>query len=158
MIGVLVVCVVIAVSVVVGLILRNRDGRAHATTRQDSPLAEVLRGRLGSNATMVQFSSAFCQPCRATRRILEEVTVMVPGVSHVEIDAEENLDLVRALDVRRTPTVLFLGPAGDVQQRSPADLDVSDPVGRLRLDQLGGDAFERLGILHEGDRQVECAQ
>ena len=134
MIGVLVVCVVIAVSVVVGLILRNRDGRAHATIQQDSPLAEVLRGRLGSNATMVQFSSAFCQPCRATRRILEEVTVMVPGVSHVEIDAEENLDLVRALDVRRTPTVLFLGPAGDVQQRAsgqPRKVDVIAALGRV---------------------------
>ena len=134
MTGVLVALGVILVSVGVGFALRRRSGRAHPTTRPDSPLAEHLRGRLGSNATMVQFSSAFCQPCRATRRILEEVTVMVPGVSHVEIDAEENLDLVRALDVRRTPTVLFLGPAGDVQQRAsgqPRKVDVIAALGRV---------------------------
>jgi len=133
-IGVLVVLVVIAGSVGVGLLVKHRNGRARPTIRVNSPLAEHLRGRLGSNATMVQFSSAFCQPCRATRRILEEVTVMVPGVSHVEIDAEENLDLVRALDVRRTPTVLFLGPAGDVQQRAsgqPRKVDVIAALGRV---------------------------
>jgi thiol-disulfide isomerase/thioredoxin len=133
-IGVLVVVVVIAASVVVGLVMRPRNGRARPTTIVGSPIAEYLRGRLGSNATMVQFSSAFCQPCRATRRILEEVTVMVPGVSHVEIDAEENLDLVRALDVKRTPTVLFLGPAGDVQERAsgqPRKVDVIAALGRV---------------------------
>ena len=70
---------------------------------------------------MVQFSSAFCQPCRATRRILEEVTTMVPGVSHVEIDAEDHLDLVRELDIRRTPTVLFLD-AGGVQRKHASGL------------------------------------
>ena len=134
MIGVLVVLVVISASVAVGVVVKHRNGRARPTTQVNSPLAEHLRGRLGSNATMVQFSSAFCQPCRATRRILEEVTVMVPGVSHVEIDAEENLDLVRALDVRRTPTVLFLGPAGDLQQRAsgqPRKVDVIAALARV---------------------------
>ncbi len=90
---------------------------------QSAALAAALDGRLGERATMVQFSSAFCQPCRATRRILEEVTVLVPGVSHVEIDAEDNLDLVRALDIRRTPTVLFLdstGSSASTRAGSPA--------------------------------------
>ena len=49
-------------------------------------------------------------------------------------------------------------PAGDVEQRAPADLDVADAVGRLGLDQLGGDPLERLGVLHQRDRQVERAQ
>jgi thiol-disulfide isomerase/thioredoxin len=86
-----------------------------------SALTEVLDGRLGERATVVQFSSAFCQPCRATRRILEEVTTMVPGVSHVEIDAEDHLDLVRELDIRRTPTVLFLDAKG-VQRKHASGL------------------------------------
>ncbi len=85
-----------------------------------SALVAALDGRLGGAATMVQFSSAFCQPCRATRRILEEVAVMVPGVSHVEIDAEDNLDLVRALDIRRTPTVLFLDCGAASSASTPA--------------------------------------
>lgn len=69
-------------------------------------------GRRGERATLLQFSSAFCAPCRATRRVLADVAGTVPGVSHVEVDAEDNLDLVRALGVMRTPTTLVLDARG----------------------------------------------
>ena len=62
----------------------------------------------GERATLLQFSSAFCAPCRATRRILADVRRTVPGVTHVEVDAEEHLDLVRASGSLRTPTTLVL--------------------------------------------------
>ncbi|HYF74064.1 MAG TPA: thioredoxin family protein [Nocardioides sp.] len=67
---------------------------------------------LGEKATLLQFSSAFCAPCRATRRTLTEVTEVVPGVEHLEVDAEHHLELVRALGVMRTPTTLVLDAAG----------------------------------------------
>lgn len=110
------------------------DIEADEPSPQAAALAAALDGRLGERATMVQFSSAFCQPCRATRRILEEVTVLVPGVSHVEIDAEDNLDLVRALDIRRTPTVLFLDATGAVRKHAsgqPRKADVIAALGDL---------------------------
>jgi MYXO-CTERM domain-containing protein len=66
----------------------------------------------GERATLVQFSSAFCAPCRTTRVVLDEVARREDGVEHVEVDAEQHLDLVRALDVRRTPTTLILDAAG----------------------------------------------
>jgi thiol-disulfide isomerase/thioredoxin len=66
----------------------------------------------GERATLLQFSSAFCAPCRATRRTLAEVADEVPGVTHVEIDAEHHLELVRALGVLRTPTTLVLDGDG----------------------------------------------
>ena len=69
-------------------------------------------GQRGERATLLQFSSAFCAPCRATRRILVDVATTVPGVTHVEIDAEEHLDLVRRLGVLRTPTTLVLDGSG----------------------------------------------
>jgi len=77
-----------------------------------------LGGALGERATLVQFSTAFCQPCRATRRILADVSALVPGVRHVEIDAESRLDLVRRLEVTGTPTVLVLDGAGAVVKRA----------------------------------------
>jgi thiol-disulfide isomerase/thioredoxin len=67
---------------------------------------------LGERATLLQFSSAFCAPCRATRRILGEVVELVPGVAHIEVDAEHHLDLVRRLGVLRTPTTLVLDARG----------------------------------------------
>jgi thiol-disulfide isomerase/thioredoxin len=66
----------------------------------------------GERATLLQFSSAFCAPCRATRRVLSEVAATVPGVVHVEIDAEKSLGLVRRLGVERTPTTLVLDADG----------------------------------------------
>jgi thiol-disulfide isomerase/thioredoxin len=80
-------------------------------------VASVLLGtaydeRRGERATLLQFSSAFCAPCRATRRVLDDVARQVPGVVHVEVDAEEHLDLVRALGILRTPTTLVLDAVG----------------------------------------------
>lgn len=67
---------------------------------------------LGERATLLQFSSAFCAPCRATRRVLDEIAAVVPGVAHVEVDAEQHLDLVRRLGIARTPTTLVLDRRG----------------------------------------------
>ncbi len=67
---------------------------------------------LGERATLLQFSSAFCAPCRATRRVLADVAEMVPGVVHVEVDAERHLALVRRAKVTRTPTTLILDSQG----------------------------------------------
>ena len=72
----------------------------------------MIGAALGSRATLVQFSSAFCSPCRATRALLEDVTAEMADVVHVEIDAEANLELVRTLDIRSTPTTLFLDRNG----------------------------------------------
>jgi thiol-disulfide isomerase/thioredoxin len=89
---------------------------------------------LGERATLVQFSTAFCTPCRATRRILGEVAGMIDGVAHVEIDAESHLDLVRRLDIRRTPTVLVVGPDGRIVKRAsgqPRKADVMAAIDEL---------------------------
>jgi thiol-disulfide isomerase/thioredoxin len=72
----------------------------------------VAKVQPGERATLVQFSSAFCAPCRATKRILGDVAGVVPGVVHVEIDAEHHLEVVRRLGVLRTPTTLILDGTG----------------------------------------------
>ncbi|MCX4849767.1 thioredoxin family protein [Streptomyces sp. NBC_00893] len=95
--------------------------------------AARIGAELGERATLVQFSSAFCQPCRATRRTLAEVARMVDGVSHVEIDAEAHLTLVRELEISRTPTVLVLDAAGRIVRRAvgqPRTVDVVAALGQ----------------------------
>ncbi|MBR8744533.1 thioredoxin family protein [Nocardiopsis sp. MG754419] len=95
--------------------------------------AEQIGAELGTRATLVQVSSAFCQPCRATRRVLEDVAAMVEGVSHVEVDAESHLELVRRLEVRGTPTVFVLDAAGRIVRRAqgqPRKADVIAALGR----------------------------
>ena len=88
---------------------------------------------LGERATLLQFSSAFCAPCRATRRILADVAAMVPGVTHIEVDAEHHLDLVRRVGVLRTPTTLVLDATGREVTRAtgaPTKPDVVAALGR----------------------------
>jgi len=74
--------------------------------------AAVIGVELGSRVTMVQFSSAFCSPCRATKALLEDMVKTMPDVRYAHIDAESHLELVRELDIRSTPTTLFLNASG----------------------------------------------
>ena len=81
-------------------------------------LEALPEAQLGERATLLQFSSAFCAPCRATRTILSDVADVVPGVVHLEVDAEHHLELVRTLGVLRTPTTLVLDAAGRESTRA----------------------------------------
>jgi thiol-disulfide isomerase/thioredoxin len=88
---------------------------------------------LGERATLLQFSSAFCAPCRATRRTLAEVETMVDGVRHIELDAESHLDLVRRLDILRTPTVLVLDATGAIVTRASGQPRKPDVIAALGI-------------------------
>jgi thiol-disulfide isomerase/thioredoxin len=147
MIGLLVALAAIAVATVFGFVWRSRDGvlrpqsrdpqggdvetlsAQHAATKRLS--AGDLGAPLGERATLVQFSTAFCAPCRATRRTLDEVARMVDGVQHVEIDAESRLDLVRRLNIIRTPTVLVLDASGHIVQRASGQPRKADVIAVL---------------------------
>ncbi|WP_330292890.1 TlpA family protein disulfide reductase [Streptomyces sp. NBC_00576] len=120
MTGIVMCVAVLAAASAFGVLHRRRSGRVRVRGRDDGKRlgAAELGESLGERATLVQFSSAFCAPCRATRRVLGEVAGVVPGVTHVEIDAEEHLDLVRRLDILKTPTVLVLDADGRIVRRA----------------------------------------
>ncbi|MEY9877800.1 thiol-disulfide isomerase/thioredoxin [Streptacidiphilus sp. MAP12-33] len=119
--GLVVALVVLAAATVFGLVRRARDGRLRTAGRGDDVLrlsAEELGQSLGDRATLVQFSTSFCATCPGTRRLLTDVAGRTQGVRHVEIDAEDRLDLVRRAEVMRTPTVLVLDRDGRVVRRA----------------------------------------
>jgi thiol-disulfide isomerase/thioredoxin len=145
--GLIALAAVLAAACVLGLALRHRAGRFRAGTPVASgpggmtgePDADVLTeadlgGPLGAQATLVQFSTAFCAPCRPTRQILAQVAGMVDGVTHVEVDAVARLDLVRRLRINSTPTVLVLDAAGTIVKRAvglPRKADVIAALGSV---------------------------
>jgi hypothetical protein len=63
--------------------------------------------------------------------VLGEVAGMIPGVTHVELDAEDNLDLVRRLDILKTPTVLVLDADGNVVRRATGQPRKADVIAAL---------------------------
>jgi thiol-disulfide isomerase/thioredoxin len=95
--------------------------------------AEQLGQELGRQATLVQFSTAFCQPCRAAKVVLASVAAAADGVRHIEIDAESHLDLVREVGIMRTPTTLILDAEGRITARAtgvPRKDQVLAAIGR----------------------------
>ncbi|NUR96227.1 MAG: thioredoxin family protein [Kribbellaceae bacterium] len=128
---------VLAGAVVAGVVLSVLkawiDGRFRGKSEDDVErvTAAEVGGELGERATLLQFSSAFCAPCRATRRTLAEVEGMVDGVRHVELDAESHLELVRRLDILRTPTTLILDGTGAVVKRASGAPRKPDVIAAL---------------------------
>ncbi|MFG3201228.1 TlpA family protein disulfide reductase [Streptomyces sp. NPDC048192] len=133
MTGVMVCVAVLLVASAAGVLHRRRSGRVRVRGRDDGKRLgpAELGGELGERATLVQFSSAFCAPCRATRRVLGEVADMVPGVTHVEIDAEAHLGLVRDLEILKTPTVLVLDADGRIVRRATGQPRKADVIAAL---------------------------
>jgi thiol-disulfide isomerase/thioredoxin len=142
--GLIVLAAALLVATVLGVTLRRRAGRfrpgsagtdARPSRDGTGTLTEAdLGSSLGRQATLVQFSTAFCAPCRPTRQILAQVAGMVDGVTHVEIDAASRLDLVRRLRINSTPTVLVLGPDGEIVTRAaglPRKADVIAALGSV---------------------------
>ncbi|KQY56946.1 MULTISPECIES: TlpA family protein disulfide reductase [unclassified Nocardioides] len=122
--GQIVLLVVVPLALAFGVWRAYADGRFRGThkvhgapeveeERVESILdATDIEHTLGEKATLLQFSSAFCAPCRATRRVLSDIAGIVPGVEHIEVDAEHHLELVRRVGILRTPTTLVLDPHG----------------------------------------------
>lgn len=126
-----------------GLVMRRRAGRFRTAPAAAAASPEVLTeddlgGPLGRQATLVQFSTAFCAPCRPTRQILAQVADMVDGVSHVEVDAADRLDLVRRLRISSTPTVLVLDPQGAIVRRASGLPRKADVIAALGVAVPGG--------------------
>ena len=131
--NVAILLVALAAATLAGLAYRRRTGHFRGAVDATEERAAVehasvpgrlsvtpteLRAELGERATLLQFSSAFCAPCRATRHVLDDVADVVPGVAHVELDAEHHLDLVRRLGVHRTPTTFVLDARGGIVTRA----------------------------------------
>ena len=103
--------------------VRSRNGALRPAAQAPVSALDPVFERLGvrpaeADLTVVQFSTAFCAPCRTTRARLEQLGSTRPGLAYVHVDAESHLEEVRALDVRRTPTLFYLRRDGSLLGRS----------------------------------------
>jgi thiol-disulfide isomerase/thioredoxin len=112
---------VLALSAAFGIYRKLSDGKLRA---QVVPPQQGLIEHLHLNhdhppqVTFLQFSSEFCQPCRVTNKVLEEVTNSFPAICHIELDVVEHMDLVKTYGISRTPTTLIIDKAGTVHFRA----------------------------------------
>jgi thiol-disulfide isomerase/thioredoxin len=110
----------VVVATVVGLVWRSRTGRVVARSgegRVTPSEVGTTASAFGTKATLLQFSTQFCAPCRTTARVLGEIGSARDGVEHVEIDLTDRPDLARRFSVLQTPTTLVLDGKGTVRAR-----------------------------------------
>ena len=117
---------VLLLSSIYGLWFRNSRGNVKVHTAPAVSELEIGT-KFGTRITLLQFSSAFCTPCRATRGLLRDITKDLSDVKHVDIDAESHLELVRKLDIRSTPTTLILDHYG---------IEIGRAVGAPKREQV----------------------
>lgn len=64
-----------------------------------------------AGASLLFFSSSFCEPCMATRAVLRDVSALVPAARIVELDVARATDEAERAGIRSTPTVVVLDAA-----------------------------------------------
>ena len=117
---------ILLISTVIGLLYRRRNGVITKKRRLHISEAEFA-GRYGARVTILQFSTTFCSQCRAAKALISDVVKDEKDISYLEIDAESNLALVRKVDVRSTPTTIFLDKGG---------YEIARATGAPKRDQL----------------------
>lgn len=103
---------VLAASTLFGIWFQRRSGQIKSRDESWEIRSSDVGEKLGSRMTLLQFSSAFCAPCRTTRLLLSSMTEQIPDVKHIDVDAESHLELARRLNILSTPTTIVLDSDG----------------------------------------------
>ena len=114
------------VSMIMGIIWRINLGKVKSKVRLAISESE-LGVKLGKLGTVVVFTTTFCSECRTAKAIVKDIVKDFKDIAYVEIDAESNLDLVRRVDIRSTPTTMFLDSEG---------FEIARAKGAPKRDQL----------------------
>ena len=117
---------ILLISTAIGFYYRSKNGVIRKKRRLHISEAEFA-GAYGKRVSILQFSTTFCSQCRAAKSLISDVVKDEKDISYLEIDAESNLALVRKVDVRSTPTTIFLDMDG---------YEIARATGAPKRDQL----------------------
>ena len=125
-----------------GLAWRSRTGRVR-TTGGDAATNDLglAADSLGTAATLVQFSTAYCSRCPSTARQLAAIADDYDGVRHVEIDLRRTGPTSpTASTCCRRPTTLILDADGAVQRPASAACPARTTCATASTTSPGGPA------------------
>ena len=103
-----------------GVLHRATQGRARTIPTRwntDSRIVSIEGVVLGARATLLQFSTEVCTPCKSTARVLDDLASRTESVTHVDLDVTHRPDLASRYRVLQTPTTLILDGDGAVRAR-----------------------------------------
>lgn len=129
----------VVVATALGLLWRSRTGRIREYSHSDQviDLASIAPDALaGIGATLLQFSTEVCAPCKATHSLLSDLAGSRSGVSHVDVDITRRADLANRFKLLQSPTTFILDARGVVRARiggAPRREDITAELDRLTL-------------------------
>lgn len=132
--GVIALATVLLVVGAVAVTRRRFDGRVRTATAPRFTLAQVGIVAPADTVTVVQFSGQFCAICPQARTVVDRVLRDHPDLAQIEVDVAEHPEAVRALDIRRTPTLLIVDEQGEVVHRAsgmPREAELRQAVSGL---------------------------
>ncbi|MCM3500501.1 thioredoxin family protein [Microbacterium sp. P26] len=117
-VALLLLVALVAVTTVIGLVVRHRQGRARAVDSVEIVDPQRLGvDALGGEATLLQFSTEMCSRCPGVHRMLSAVARTRDGVRHLDVDLTHRPDIAQHFRVLQTPTTLVLDRRGIVRTR-----------------------------------------
>jgi thiol-disulfide isomerase/thioredoxin len=99
---------------------RATQGRARTISpgrNGDARIVSIDGVALGGRATLLQFSTEVCAPCKSTARVLDDLAARTEDVAHVDLDVTHRPELASRYRVLQTPTTLILDADGAVRAR-----------------------------------------
>ena len=127
----------VGASTLIGLLWRATTGRIHEVVRSNERIhvSELLPGAVaGSSATLLQFSTKFCSPCRTTNSLLGALAAELPGIAHVDVDVSSRPALADRFSLLQSPTTFILDATGAVRARiggAPRLADLRTELSRI---------------------------
>jgi thiol-disulfide isomerase/thioredoxin len=119
------IALLIIVVLIAGTIWKARTGRAKLVRSGEvvdlGKLKATKAGKavtsFGQKATLVQFSTEVCSACVQTAKYFKELEKTTAGLSHIEVDITDRMELAAHFNIMQTPTTLILDKNGRVQAR-----------------------------------------
>ncbi len=116
----LVVLALVAFATALGFVWQSQQGRVRhpKPVHVDIPTTGLpSHSELGKRATLLQFSTEVCAPCKATHTVLDGIARDTQDVTHVDLDLTHRPDLANHFGIMQTPTTLILDATGTVRAR-----------------------------------------
>ncbi|MEP6480738.1 MAG: thioredoxin family protein [Rhodoglobus sp.] len=109
----------VTLATALGFAWKSQQGRVHVAHGHTVIRAKDVPGmrRFGSGATLLQFSTEVCSPCKVTHRVLDGIAAENSSVTHVDLDVTRRPELAAQFHIMQTPTTLILDRRGVVRAR-----------------------------------------
>lgn len=132
--GAYIVIAVVVVSSLLGFMRIRTDGTVRSHKPGSYVTSDQLGHEIGTAATFIQFSSPYCQPCKATHDMVSKLIADKPTVAHVDLQVADHLNMVNQLSVMRTPTTVLINGKGHIEYRvegAPRPGELADALAKV---------------------------